>query len=168
VVVTEFNIKSENSSYDFYRNGIDFMKAALMCSGMKDDDVLHIIDENKICILPAPTVVSAAFACEMFFKALLIHNNISFSKGNKGHNLLELYNALPENFQKIICKFCITYDDISHFQKILNDHSKDFVNIRYYIENNGWNGMSPIYMVSLCFNLSQIIKYLLDNSGDEI
>lgn len=46
-----------------------------------------------------PKIVNTAFACEIFLKALLVFNNIEYKRA---HNLEELYNLLPAEYQQQI------------------------------------------------------------------
>ena len=46
-----------------------------------------------------PKIVNTAFACEIFLKALLVFNNISY---RHAHNLEELHNLLPLEYQQYI------------------------------------------------------------------
>lgn len=158
----EFNIQTSHSASDYYRNGMTFKDAAWRCFGTVEDGSYKIIDNGKLCQLTAPAVVNAAFACELFFKALLLHYGIA---DIHGHNLLELFQELPIAAQNTISSFCSKPNNIAEFEHTLEQHSRDFVDIRYYVENNGWTGMSPTYMISLCHNLGEITKYLLFQSN---
>lgn len=154
----EFNIQVHNTPMDFYRNGISFMEAAWRCYGKEDNGEYKIIDDGRICQLTAPTVVNAAFACEMFFKSLLKHNGIAFPKK---HSLVDLFDMLPNDAKSKISRFCGDKDDETKLRSTLLIHANDFVDIRYYVENNDWGRMSPTYMVSLAYNLSEITRLLL-------
>ena len=157
----EFNKKVNASPEDFYNNGMAFMEAAHRCFGNKQGNTYKLIDGGKIYILPGPTVVNAAFACEMFFKALLRHYAISY---NKVHDLYGLFKLLPENVQSSISRFCGDKEDTTVFERILLEQANDFKEIRYYIEKAGWTGMNPLRMITVAYNLSQITNVLLQNS----
>lgn len=154
----EFNTKVNNTPKDFYRNGISFMKAAWRCYGKEIEGQYRIIDGGEFCQLTAPAVVNAAFACEMFLKALLLHYGISYKKE---HVLINLFDMLPDNTKDKINQFCGMKDDTQVFRNTLSRHSNDFTDIRYFVENEGWNGMDPSYMVALAYNMSQITGYIL-------
>ena len=157
----EFNIKVNHAPRDYYKNGLSFMKAAWRCYGKEKDGEYKSIDGGGICQLTAPTVVNAAFACEMFLKALLVRFEIPYGKE---HNLVKLYDKLSDELKEKISLFCGDKEDIAVFRNTLSKYADGFVDIRYYVENEGWVGMDPTYMISLAHNLSEITKYLLCNS----
>lgn len=157
----EFNKRVNASPKDFYNNGMAFMEAAWRCFGNKQGNTYHLIDGGKIYTLPGPTVVNAAFACEMFFKALLKHYNIKY---DKVHDLYRLYKLLPQNSQNSISAFCGDKEDISVFDRILAEQANDFEEIRYYVEKAGWTGMKPLLMITLAYNLSQITNILMQDN----
>lgn len=167
----EMNIFSNESEKDYYYNGVSFLKASERCLGDKDENSGYRIFENRDLVqLPAPAVVNAAFAAEMFFKALLRHFNCKIPKGANGHNLECLYKELPKNIQDFIGNNCMGKNNITGFEKFLNDHARDFIDIRYYIEEQGFASMSPLSMYALSFNLMNETKYILDEvpyKGDQ-
>lgn len=158
----EFNIQVHNSPIDFYRNGKAFMESSWRCYGKEENGEYKIVDDGRICQLTAPAVVNAAFACEMFLKALLKHYEIEYKRE---HNLIRLFDLLPEYARNKISYFCGASKDGSQFRKALSEHADDFVDIRYYVENNDWGRMSPTYMITLAYNMSEITKWLLANSS---
>ena len=141
------------------------MLASERCLGEKNGDTFTIMkpsgNGSVMVQLSAPTVVNASFACELFFKALLLRYNITFPKGRNGHNLFTLYTSLPDEIKDKIIKFCFNSVSKEIFEKFLDNHADDFVEIRYFIENKGYTNMSPLMMYTLAFNLSQITKALL-------
>ena len=158
----EMNIYSNGTYTDFFSQGEKFLLASERCLGEKNGDTITIMKPSgngSIMVqLSAPAVVNASFACELFFKALLLKNNKTFPRGKDGHNLLKLYKLLPDKIREKIVNIC--FKDISkeNFEEILNNHADDFVEIRYFIENKGYTNMSPLMMYTLAFNLHQITK----------
>ena len=161
----EINIYSNANYIDYYNHGKKFFKAAERCFGEKNGNSFTTIKGTEkgieILQLAAPTVVNAAFACELFFKSLLLKNRTDIPKRRKGHNLLELYKLLPNDIQHDIIKVCFNGDSKSKFEAYLNNHAEDFVNIRYFIENKGFSNMSPMFMYTFSFNLMQITKTII-------
>lgn len=152
----EAHIFSCVTAQDFYKQGKQFQEAAWRCFGQKNSD---IISEQGFHQLPSPCVVNSAFACEMFLKSMLIQLEIPYDRNKEGHSLYLLFCKLPKDKQEILAKFCSK--DLSTFQILLQKHDKDFVHVRYYIEESGWYEMSPFTMLSLGQNLSSIVGYLL-------
>ncbi|MCM1024655.1 MAG: hypothetical protein NC395_11450 [Prevotella sp.] len=78
-------------------------------------------------------IVNAAISCELFIKAIMIHNSNDGTFSN-GHNLCELYNKLPKDdkskIEKIYCNNCNI-----DFNKNLSEASNAFVDWRYAMEN---------------------------------
>lgn len=160
----EYHIYAHSTPKSFYENGCQFLEAAWRCFGGKEG---KIIQNGKIIILPVPTVVNASFACEMFFKALLLFENKSYEKGRDGHNLKKLFQLLDIDIQQKISNYCMpkdSKDPFDSFIKILDIHSTDFAKKRYYIENSGWTDMSPITMITIAQNLSIVTNNLLSNA----
>ena len=163
----EIHIHSSTKARDYFNQGKQFLEAAWNCYGKKNDTVFSIIENGKLQQLPAPCVVNAAFSCEMFFKSLLHKLNISYDRNREGHDLYLLYKRLPSRIQDIIARFCGDRHNVTFFENWLKVHSKDFVDIRYFIECNGWTEMSPVTIVTIADNLSRIIDYLLISSNLE-
>lgn len=165
----EINFYSFVNYKDYYEHGETFFEAAERCFGEKNGDTFTIIKGTNQGIemlqLSAPTVVNAAFACELFFKSLLMKLGIGFPKGRNGHNLFELYKLLPNDIQNNIIKNCFCGGVKSDFENFLNNHAEDFVSIRYFVENEGFSNMSPMMMYAFAFNLMQITKVII-SGGD--
>lgn len=167
----EMNIYSNANYLDYYKQGENFFKAAERCFGEKNGNTFTTIKGTdrgiEMIQLSAPTVVNAAFACELFFKSLLIKSAISIPKGRNGHNLLELYNLLPNDIQDDISTVCFVGGTKNDFETFLNSHAEDFVSIRYFIENKGFSNMSPMNMYALAFNLMKITKAIISSGGSK-
>lgn len=161
----EMNIYSNSQHMDYYRNGESFLKASERCFGEKNGEEFTIFSgsENgtEVKQLSVPTVVNAAFACEMFLKALISNAGLDIPKGRDGHNLLKLYKVLSNDIQEKISSFCFRDSSKTEFENFLNNHAENFVNIRYFIEKKEFSNMSPMCIYQLTFNLSQITKYIL-------
>ena len=78
-----------------------------------------------------PYVINLSFACELYMKALLLLNGISFPKGQNGHNFKELYQRLPESDRETIEKKFGTAPCVFHF---IDTHPKIFTDYRYPYE----------------------------------
>lgn len=94
------------------------------------------ISENSFEMLMVPAIVNKALSCEIFLKALLIHQGIMPSgKGNDLHNLLELWKQLPGDIKSKILQTC-HYDanEGSAFEKNLEPIALAFFDWRYIYE----------------------------------
>ena len=79
--------------------------------------------------LPVPAIVNYAFACEVYMKALLMEPG---AKEIKGHNLLDLFDMLPNEMQMDIQQ---TIDcSKSPFREMLTNTSDLFEECRYIYE----------------------------------
>ena len=128
----EMHLKSSNTAKDYFCQGNQFLEAARRCFSEKNG--FTIIKESKFQQLSAPCVVNAAFSCEMFLKSLLKRMEIQYCTKKGGHNLNSLYRQLPPKVQNILAKFCGNRKDNAVFENWIVNHSKDFVDIRYYID----------------------------------
>ena len=54
-------------------------------------------------------------------------------------------------------------DTEKKFVNFLETHSNDFVDVRYYVAHEGWQGMSPIMVYTYTYNIGNKTKYLLSN-----
>ena len=70
----EFNFKVTPNAEALFNNGEEFQKAAARCLGVNEDGAT----EGVFITLPAPAVVNAAFACEMYFKALILKSGKNY------------------------------------------------------------------------------------------
>ena len=161
----EFNFKVTPNAEALFNNGEEFQKAAARCLGVNKDGAIEIAKDGVFITLPAPAVVNAAFACEMYLKALILKSGKNYPTNRDGHNLKKLYDMLLEPIQKHIYQFCVNKEDCAEiiFTSFLENHSRDFMEARYYVTKEGWQGMSPIAVYTYAFNLRNITKYLLSN-----
>ena len=158
--MSEFNYYVNGNANGFLKNGNDFLEAAKRSAGMKEDGSISVLGTDGPRMIPSATVVNAVFAMEMYLKALLLKTKGSYPKGKDGHNLLTLYEELPNETKQFIDKI-IGYSKDGHplFAKFASIHKTDFVNIRYYVENCGWEGMDPLMMIAYAFNLGQATNW---------
>ena len=127
----EFNFKVTPNAEALFNNGEEFQKAAARCLGVNEDGAT----EGVFITLPAPAVVNAAFACEMYFTALILTSGKNYPTNRDGHNLKKLYDMLLEPIQKHIYQFCVNKEDCAEiiFTSFLESHSRDFMEARYYV-----------------------------------
>ena len=163
----EMHIKSSAKAQDYFDQGKQFLEAAWKCYGKENDTGFTIIEDGKFQQLSAPCIVNAAFSSEMFLKSILNRLGIEYDRNKEGHNLYLLYKKLPSNIQTIIAKFCGSKKDTTVFEDQIKKHAKDFVDIRYFVESNGWVEMSPVTIITIAENLSRITDYLLNNKNLE-
>lgn len=82
--------------------------------------------------LAFPVVMTQTFSCELYLKALLTKNNISY---RRTHDLYELFNCLDENTRAKILHYykeiCGTDND---FLVRLQENNIEFSKWRYYFE----------------------------------
>ena len=161
----EFHIKTAPTPDNYHKNGCDFCETAWRCFGVREGKL--IVDGNMQW-LPIPTVVNAAFSCEMNLKAILLLEGKTPPKGANGHNLERLFLGIDEETQEMISRFCMPKDTIDHknaFLHILQIHRDDFREVRYFIEKSEWQDMSPFTMLTIAENLSTITGALIERKS---
>ena len=79
-----------------------------------------------------PYFVNYSFCCELYFKALMMKTSID-GKYEKGHDLLILFNALPENERKDILRQFSAVSSVD-LLKFLKEECRAFENWRYEFE----------------------------------
>lgn len=157
----EVNLYTENTPKYYYGQGTAFLEAAYRCfrggeNSLQTDEPIH---------LEAPIMVNAAFACEMFLKGLLLHEKKNI---NHIHDLLELYKQLSPDARYILGCICCDHgnDDEKEieekFSKYLSRYSKAFSQIRYMVENKGWNKLGITSMLSLAYNIGVCVGQLIE------
>lgn len=163
----EYHVKTAPTPKSYFMNGRDFCETAWRSFGGREG---KIVENGVINWLPVPTVVNAAFACEMHLKSLLLLEGKPVPKGREGHNLKVLFESLSEKMQIDVSTFCMpknTPNALEAFLNILSHHKSDFTDIRYFIENNGWQAMSPLTMLTIAENLTTITHALIDAKNKE-
>lgn len=97
---------------------------------------IHLSCEDKI-IYYAPLVVNGAFSIELSMKAILAENQIDYGKE---HNLLVLFQLLPEAFQLELLGYLVKkapeYKETKTLCEELLLISNAFVDWRYAFEDN--------------------------------
>lgn len=161
------HIISSANAQDYYRQGEEFLEAAWRCYGKKKVEIFHLAESGKIQQLPAACAVNAVFSCEMFLKSLLIKMHISYDLHTDAGNLYLLFKKLPENVQDDIAKYCGVRNDKDVFENVIKEYSKEFADIRSFIEYDGGSEMSPIIIIAIADSLSKIVGYFLDFFGQD-
>lgn len=165
----EYHIKTSPTPESYFKNGHDFCEAAWRSFGGREG---KIIKNGAVHCLPVPTVVNAAFACEMHFKSLLLLEGKPFpKKSSEGHNLKTLFETLSEEKQTNISTFCLPKDTpnaVNSFISILDCHKRDFTDIRYFMEHDGWHEMSPLTMLSIAENLTTLTRVLINAKNESL
>lgn len=91
--------------------------------------------EPEPLLLYVPTIVNGAFAVELALKAILSDLNIHYEKE---HNLLSLFELLPEELKKLFWKYLVMkapeFENHQHQIEELTIISNAFVDMRYYYE----------------------------------
>lgn len=141
----------------FYDQALRFMRCAERCMGTVNDDGSIQIVDGKYPTLSTPTMVNAAFSCEVFLKAIL---NLFAIDYKKGHGLKYLYDLLPNEEYKEYLK--LSPSSGKTFEEELEAHSEDFVAWRYYMETPGKYRMSPMFTFLLMNNLQSLSKALIE------
>lgn len=110
--------------------------------------------------LSTPTMVNAAFSCEMFLKSILILHDIEYMKQlnhGEGHSLKPLYDLLPKQEYKDFLRV----GTVEEFEAELATHSADFESWRYYMEEPGEYCMDPEFTYILMNNLKTLTHRLI-------
>ena len=165
--MSEFHIRTMGSCKDLLKNGFEFLEAARRCAGSDENGTFHIIGGNKPTMLPAATVVNAAFACEMFLKALLKKEGKPYPTRRGGHNLEVLFEKQSSDTKQKINDL-IGYETSTGkplFEHFVKNHPNDFTSIRYYVANSGWSEMSPVTIFTFAFNLGNIARLLIEQNN---
>lgn len=150
----------------FYDQGLRFYHCAQRSLGDVNEDGSIQILGGKYQILSTPTMVNAAFSCEMFLKSILILHDIDYWKRLKhgeGHKLKPLFDLLPEQWYKDF----LQTGTRDNFEKALIEHSADFENWRYYMEKPGLYRMNPMFTQTLMENLKTLTYALIQQKTAE-
>ncbi len=98
--------------------------------------------------------MSAAFACELVLKAILITRN---NEAKKTHDLLELYRMLPED-----CKSRIEAD-FAETKHVIAQGRYVFGKWRYFEHNEGEKGMLAMVNIERTYELAKVARVLIDD-----
>ena len=162
--MSEFNYYIKTDYKALLQNGDDFLEAAWRCAGRDESGKLIIMTGNRLSMIPAATVVNAAFSIEMYLKSLLLFTGIDYPTDKNGHNILYLFKLLPDAIKTKINWFCSgKKHEKPSFENFAEKHSKDFIDVRYYVTKTGWQGMDPLIVLMYAFHLSQATKLIVKN-----
>lgn len=151
----EYIVFTSNSAYDFYKQGVSFLEAAYRC--LSSDNCL--VTDVPI-MMHSPIAVNAAFACEMFLKALGRNEN----KQLRGHKLVELYNALSDDTKKKLYLLAYTHEPQTeneykeNVEQILTKYSSYFEDNRYTAEKVAKHNVNITGILSLAYNLCSVTQ----------
>ena len=107
-----------------YNTAHSFFLAANRCNEPRVQDI------GFVQMLIVPTVVNAAFSCELSIKAVLNQLGIPVPHGNDGHKIDSLFSCLPIELQEKVKKDVNSANFCSDIQFIYNA----FVEWRYLYE----------------------------------
>ena len=149
------------SAIEFYNQALRFLRCAERCMGIKSEEGEILLADNEFYILPIPTIVNAAFSCELFLKSLLILHNVHYNsclKRNQRHNLKLLYDLLPiEDYKEFL-----RIGTKEEFEKELDIHSSDFQKWRYQMEKNNRLNGEIRFLDLLMHNLQILVRNRID------
>lgn len=149
----------------FYNQGLRFLRCAERCMGdINDDGTIQIVG-GKYIPLSTPTMVNAAFSCEMFLKSILNLHEIDYMKhlkSGEGHKLKSLFDLLPKQAYKDFLQI----GTAEEFDAKLTEHSGDFENWRYYMETPGEYRMSPDFTSILMNNLKTLTRAIIQTAEE--
>jgi hypothetical protein len=117
------------------------------------------IEEDGITKIPTlPVIMCSAIAIEIQLKTLLDALNISRPSGD-GHDLKNLFDALPEELQTIILDFQVGFTDIDAQQarNLLYKYKDTFKIWRYPYEKQDLE-TAPAFLVDFGLALSDYLK----------
>ena len=96
-----------------------------------------------------PFIVNASFACELYLKAILTHDNVPYStKGTDGHDLKKLFATLPDVRKTFIIER-MPFDFSSDFNEMLEEIRFAFKEWRYWFEGNASHA-SCLFVGAFC------------------
>lgn len=126
-----------------YFSGLMFIEAGLRCF-----EQVAIAPNRFNAPLPAG-MVNFAFGCEVLLKALLQQEG----KKERGHALLDLFNALGDDGRGSILKECSTYvgEDIVACEAGIASVSKVFEDLRYHWERLNQFQLQPLYLFGIAY-----------------
>ena len=118
-----------------FRHACSFADCSYLClDNLENEEGTHYI---------IPSIVNAAFACEVFLKALLHFSGMSMEKMKiNGHTIDKLWDGLRKQdshmithiYSKIIKEYSV---DMDQLEILIKDMTDVFTKCRYYYEING-------------------------------
>jgi len=140
VTIAKFKLDPKNKANKFRKDDPQFIKSTfkaaqeyhLACTILIERS--SAIFEGKNTLLINPSSMVGAFACELYFKTILM----SYGIHKTGHSLMKLFNELPENEKQAILDFFSSEDyNTDNTLRNLDEVSEAFVEIRYSHERTG-------------------------------
>lgn len=148
---------SKDKNYDpkqVLNTAHSFLVAAQVCAEPRH------ISENTFQFLAVPSVVNAAFSCELSIKAILNRYEIPIPRGNEGHKIDILFSLLPNELQAKIKTTVNTPTFCPDLQTISNS----FVDWRYVFELN--SATIPFaFLMTLAQTIYQEAEILITRSS---
>lgn len=107
----------------------------------------------------------ASFSCELFLKSIL-YNNLICCRNE--HDLLKLYNKLPENSKNYIKehhpKSNLNIDlEIDSFENNLKEIGKSYDVFRYSYEKEGY-ACNSLFLIELLMTLKNYCAFIFNNN----
>lgn len=146
-----------------FRDAECFYKCAVKVLGENNKNgSIKIMENSQLLTLVAPFCVNIAFACELYFKMLLLYKGVDIPRT---HKLDKLYYKLPKEQQKqLYTLFNETEENIeitkTNFMESLKNSSDLFMKYRYGFENGNLPRVQMMFVLNLaeylhrmCFNI---------------
>lgn len=148
-------LKVHKTAEQYLKNGKEFLKAAELCLGPKDENGGYQV----LGALPAPCCVNGAFACEMFFKAAYVFNREQYPHD---HKLNHLFLEAPDDYKNLIKKYAFSSElTLDEFLKRFNNY---FVDTRYYVEKEIAAKFDILGIYTLAFNICSATEYYIKSN----
>lgn len=132
-----------------------------------DNQIYVTARGDKIISKHFPFLSNKAFACEVYLKFLLLENTIDFSdlKGKNGHNLLMLYEKMPEQFKIDLAKAFMNKGTLTNesLMNKMNSISEAFTEWRYIYENFENASADFVFLNNFCDYLDECSSQLIIN-----
>lgn len=145
---------AEMDAFEMFRTGCNFSDCADLC--LKEQN--HAPESNLAYIMP--TIVNAAFSCEVFLKLLLQHEGKDI---HKIHKLNDLYAKLSEDIQmELKEKTILRYGKWSDIwgRTYLEQIANAFVEWRYSYEHDWTKSASMQIEVGFLITFKNSLKEL--------
>ena len=115
-----------------------------------------------------PLTVNASFACELYIKAILILNNLSY---RHIHELKSIYSMLPEKVKESIEQAYSACGQSDSVDSILEKYNTAFINWRYPFDTKSSKNTLVVAWTSLlCFagSLKEECEKCIENAKSNI
>lgn len=122
-------------------------------------------DIEKLINRMYPIVVNVSFACELYFKAIMMYRSKNKDEFNRGHELEKLFFALDYDDREYIKeKFKEKFEN-KCFCQFIKDNNKAFENWRYAFQNAVDTNITELFgLVSI---LKEYVESIRSNIDDE-